>query len=99
VVLPSGCRSSGTIIWCTQGSGSRFGLYRGGTITGSTCTGGTKYADYLTRPNVFDYAAPSAGSRLLPKVKIDFPVNVKPSKTVETYELQDDVVLRNGTRA
>lgn len=99
VVLPSACRSSGAITWCTQGSGSRFRLYRGGTISGSTCTGGTKYVDYLTRPNVFDYAAPLAGSRLLPKVKVDFPVNVNPSKTVETYELKDDVVLRNGVRA
>jgi type II secretory pathway pseudopilin PulG len=99
VVLPSACRSSGNLTWCTEGSGSSFGLYRGGTISGSTCTGGTKYADYLTRPNVFDYTAPSAGSGLLPKVRIDLPVNVKPSKTVEAYELQDDVVLRNGVRA
>jgi prepilin-type N-terminal cleavage/methylation domain-containing protein len=99
VVLPSGCRSSGTVTWCTEGSGSRFGLYRGGTISGASCTGGTRYADYLVRPNVFDYAAPAAGSGLLPKVRIDLPVNVKPSKTVEAYELQDDVALRNGVRA
>jgi len=26
-------------------------------------------------------------------------VNIKPSKTTELYELKDDVVLRNGTRA
>jgi type II secretory pathway pseudopilin PulG len=99
VVLPSSCRSSGTVTWCTQGSGSRFALYRGGTVSGSTCTGGTRYADYLTRPNIFDYTAPSAGSGRLPKVSIDLPVNVKPTKTVEAYELQDDVVLRNGVRA
>ncbi|HEY2939700.1 MAG TPA: type II secretion system protein [Gaiellaceae bacterium] len=99
VVLPSGCRSSGTVTWCTEGSGSRFGLFRGGTISGSSCTGGTRYADYLVQPNVFDYTAPSAGSGLLPKVRIDLPVNVKPSKTVEAYELQDNVVLRNGVRA
>jgi type II secretory pathway pseudopilin PulG len=99
VVLPSTCRSSGTVAWCAEGSGSRFGLYRGGTISGATCTGGTKYADYLTLPNVFDYTAPSVGSGQLPKVKIDLPVNLKPTKTVEAYELQDNVVLRNGTRA
>jgi prepilin-type N-terminal cleavage/methylation domain-containing protein len=99
IVLPSTCRSSGTVTWCAEGSGSRFGLYRGGTISGSTCTGGTRYADYLTRPNLFDYTAPSGGSGELPKVKIDLPVNVKPTKTVEGYELQDNVVLKNGTRA
>jgi hypothetical protein len=30
---------------------------------------------------------------------VDFPVNVKPSKTVELYELLDDIVLRNSTRS
>ena len=30
---------------------------------------------------------------------VDFPVNVKPVKTVELYELADDVVLRNSTRS
>jgi len=29
---------------------------------------------------------------------VDLPVNVKPSKTVELYELIDDVVLRNSSR-
>jgi prepilin-type N-terminal cleavage/methylation domain-containing protein len=96
IVLPSGCRYSGTITWCTQGSGSRYGLYR---VSGSSCTGGTKYADYFTRANAFNYTAPAAGSGLLPKVNVDFPVNVKPAKTNLTYELKDDVVLRNGARA
>jgi prepilin-type N-terminal cleavage/methylation domain-containing protein len=99
VVLPSGCRSSGTVTWCAEGSGSRFGLYRGGTVSGSTCSGGTRYADYLTRPNLFDYTAPSSGSGQLPKVQVDLPVNVKPTRTVDTYELQDNVVLKNGVRA
>jgi hypothetical protein len=29
---------------------------------------------------------------------VDFPVNVKPSKSVRAYELVDDIVLRNSTR-
>jgi len=29
---------------------------------------------------------------------VDFPVNVKPAKTVELYELMDDIVLRNSSR-
>jgi prepilin-type N-terminal cleavage/methylation domain-containing protein len=108
IKFPSGCKASATaplcsgsttlwcVTWCTQGSSTRFGLYR---VTGETCTGGTKYADYLTLPNDFNYTAAAAGSGLLPKVNVDFPVNVKPAKTVEAYELKDDVVLRNGTRA
>jgi prepilin-type N-terminal cleavage/methylation domain-containing protein len=96
VVLPAGCRNAGTVTWCTQGSGSRYGLYR---VGGSSCSGGVKWIDYLTQANVFGYTAAAAGSRLLPKVNVDFPVNVKPSKTNELYELKDDVVLRNGTRA
>jgi hypothetical protein len=30
---------------------------------------------------------------------VDFPVNIKPSRSVEMYELQDDIVLRNSTRS
>jgi prepilin-type N-terminal cleavage/methylation domain-containing protein len=96
VVLPTGCKNAGTVTWCTQGAGSRYGLYR---VSGSSCSGGTKWVDYLTQANVFGYTAAAPGSRLLPKVNVDFPVNVKPSKTNELYELKDDVVLRNGTRA
>lgn len=96
VVLPTGCRNSGTVTWCAQGSGTRWALYR---VAGATCTGGAKWIDYLTTSNLFGYTAPAAGSRILPKVNVDFPVNVKPTKTTETYELKDDVVLRNGTRA
>jgi prepilin-type N-terminal cleavage/methylation domain-containing protein len=108
IKFPSGCRANSSaqqcsgsttlwcVIWCTRGSGTRFGLYR---VSGETCTGGAKYADYLTLPNVFNYTAAASLSGLLPKVKVDFPINVKPSKTVEAYELKDDVVLRNGTRA
>jgi prepilin-type N-terminal cleavage/methylation domain-containing protein len=96
VVLPSGCKNSGTVTWCTQGSGTKYGLYR---VVGSTCSGGVKWADYLIQSNLFGYTAPTAGTRLLPTVNIDFPVNINPSKTSNVYELKDDVVLRNGTRA
>jgi prepilin-type N-terminal cleavage/methylation domain-containing protein len=97
--LPAGCRSSGTVTWCTQGSGSRWGLYRVLGVAPGTCTGGVKYADYITLPNVFNYTAPAAGSKLLPKINVDFPVNIKPSKPASTFELKDDVVLRNVARA
>jgi hypothetical protein len=34
----------------------------------------------------------------LAKLHVDFPVNMKPAKTVDTYELIDDIVLRNSVR-
>jgi hypothetical protein len=46
---------------------------------------------------IFNYTAQSTSS--LAKLHVDFPVNVKPSKTVELYELLDDIVLRNSTRS
>ncbi len=106
--LPSGCRAatgaplcSGSatlkcVTWYASGANSRFGLYR---VTGESASGGGKYVDYLTLPNVFNYTVAASGSRKLPKVNVDFPVNLKPPKTNNTYELQDDIVLRNGTRA
>lgn len=101
VTLPSGCTtnttgSALTVTWCTQGSSARWGVYR---VSGSSsCSGGTRYADYLTKPNIFDYTAPTSGSGILPKINVDMPVNVDPRKTVHLYELKDDVVLRNGAR-
>ena len=35
---------------------------------------------------------------MLARLHIDLPVNVRPKKTIETYELIDDLVLRNSTR-
>jgi prepilin-type N-terminal cleavage/methylation domain-containing protein len=98
VVLPSGCKASGTVTWCTESVGSSYGLFRGCTCTGASCSGGTRYIKSVTLPNVFNYTAAAAGSRQLPKVNVDFPVDVS-SKTTELYELKDDVVLRNGARA
>jgi prepilin-type N-terminal cleavage/methylation domain-containing protein len=106
ITLPSYCKTgSGSVTWCTRSNGTdRFALYR---VVGTACTGGTMWADYLvTSPTtstcggalcIFDYTAQSSTS--LAKLKVDFPVNVKPSKTVDRYELIDDIVLRNSTRS
>ena len=65
---------------------------------GATCDStGVRWADYLTTANVFSYAAQSTTS--LAKLSVDFPIDVKPSRPVDTYELKDDVVLRNSTRS
>ena len=95
--LPSYCPTgNGSVTWCTVSLGtSRYGLYR---KAGSACDStGVRWADRLTTANVFSYAAQSPTS--LAKLSVDFPVNVKPSRTVGTYELKDDIVLRNSTRS
>ena len=95
--LPSYCPTgNGSVTWCTVSLGaSRYGLFR---KTGAACDAtGVRWADRLTTANVFSYTAQSPTS--LAKLSVDFPVNVKPSRTVDTYELKDDIVLRNSTRS
>ena len=106
--LPSYCKTysgNASVTWCTRSvSTNRYALYR---VNGATCTGGVKWADYLAPSAtaaicsgalcVFNYTAQTTSS--LGKLHIDFPINVKPSRTVDTYELTDDLVLRNTTRS
>jgi prepilin-type N-terminal cleavage/methylation domain-containing protein len=106
LTLPSYCKTgSGSITWCTRNvATNRYALYR---VVGSTCTGGVKWADYLAPTAtatvcsgalcIFNYTAQSTTS--LAQLKVDFPVNLQPSKSVELYELIDGIVLRNSTRA
>jgi prepilin-type N-terminal cleavage/methylation domain-containing protein len=105
ITLPSYCRTgSGSITWCTRSiATNRYGLYR---IVGTSCSGGTKWVDYLTPSST----APTCGGALclfsftthtttsLSKLHVDFPVNIRPTKTVDLYELVDDIVLRNSSR-
>ncbi len=106
LTLPSYCKTgSGSITWCTRNvATNRYALYR---VVGATCTGGVMWGDYLVTSStvstcsgalcIFNYTAQSTSS--LAKLHIDLPVNVKPSKTVERYELVDDIALRNSTRS
>ena len=95
VTLTVPCVSGQTVTWCTLGSGQRYGLYR---VLGTTCTSTTnpRYADYLTTGAVFSQQVQSTSS--LWKLHVDLPVNVAPAKGVASYELVDDLVLRNSTR-
>jgi prepilin-type N-terminal cleavage/methylation domain-containing protein len=105
LTLPSYCKTgSGSITWCTRNvATNRYALYR---VVGSTCTGGVMWADYLVTSAtvstcggvlcIFNYTAQSTSS--LAKLHVDLPVNVRPAKTVERYELVDDIALRNSTR-
>jgi prepilin-type N-terminal cleavage/methylation domain-containing protein len=108
LTLPTYCKTySGntSVTWCTRSvATNRYALYR---VNGAICTGGVKWADYLTPTStatvcsgalcVFNFNAQSTSS--LAKLHVDFPVNPKASRTAETYELIDDLVLRNSTRA
>ena len=109
ITLPTGCPSgSGTVTWCTVSAGTnRYQLYR---KVGSTCdSAGKRHADYLV-PDVtsadqttvcgtpaslciFEYTAPTATTRA--KLKVEFPVDLKPTDTNRAYKLTDGLVLRN----
>jgi prepilin-type N-terminal cleavage/methylation domain-containing protein len=108
LTLPSYCKTysgSASVTWCTRSvATNRYALYR---VSGATCTGGVKWADYLTPSAtaavcsgalcVFNYTAQTTTS--LARLHVDFPVNVKPARPVDRYELIDDLVLRNSTRS
>jgi prepilin-type N-terminal cleavage/methylation domain-containing protein len=105
LTMPSYCKTgSGSITWCTRSvATNRYELYR---VVGATCTGGVKWGDYLVPSAnvatcsgalcIFNFTAQSTAS--LATLHVDLPVNVRPAKTVERYELVDDIVLRNSTR-
>jgi prepilin-type N-terminal cleavage/methylation domain-containing protein len=106
--LPSYCKTgTGAVTWCTRSvATNRYGLYR---AVGSSCTGGVLWADYLvpggsaptcgtpTALCVFAYTAGSTTSLAL--LHVDLPVNLRPAKTVDLYDLADDIVLRNSSRS
>jgi len=96
ITLPAQCPSgSGTVNWCTIGSGSRYALYR---TVGVTCdTAGLQLADYLVAPVVFSYTPPAAASSL-GRLQVDLEINVRPRTPDTLYGLTDTVVLRNTTR-
>jgi Tfp pilus assembly protein PilW len=98
LVLPAQCPSgSGSVTWCTAGSGLRWGLYRRVGVSCSSAAPAVKRADYLTTGTVFSYVPQSATS--LAKLHVDFPIDLKPSSTVGSYRLVDDIALRNSTRS
>jgi prepilin-type N-terminal cleavage/methylation domain-containing protein len=104
----SHCRTgSGSVTWCTRSfATNRYALYR---VVGTTCTGGVMWADYLVPTAtaatcgspaalcIFNYSAQSLTS--LARLHVDLPVNVQPSKSLNLYELADDIVLRNSSRS
>ena len=91
VTLPGQCPAAGgaqvNIVYDTSlVATNRYQLRRNGVTI----------ADYVTAANTFNYTAPT--QQKLGILRVDLPVNVKPSETHKTWELVSDIVLRNTTR-
>jgi hypothetical protein len=98
LTIPATCPTAGgltTITWCTKASEGRWELWR---YESDSCNVGTgrKWAGSINQSAVFAYTAQSTSS--LAFLSVDLPVNVKGSKTISSYVLQDNIVLRNSTR-
>ena len=94
----SGC-SSGTVDWsaaasstCTATGYTLYALSR--TFNSFT----KRYADCLTSSSIFTYIAPVAGTSLA-KVHAVITANANPAKPLQSFALEDDIVMRNSVRA
>jgi prepilin-type N-terminal cleavage/methylation domain-containing protein len=91
VTLPGQCPSAGgsqvNVTYATSMvAANRYQLQRNGV----------GIADYITAANAFNYTAPT--QQKLGILRVDLPVNVKPTETHKTWRLAADIVLRNTTR-
>jgi|GEM_PF-948884 prepilin-type N-terminal cleavage/methylation domain-containing protein len=98
------------VTWCTSASTlntSDWALYRvTSTSSAPLCSasGKIKWADYLTTSTPFCLPSTSAAcggvlrpSGSLPMLHITMPVNLKGPGAIESYNVVDDIALRNGT--
>jgi prepilin-type N-terminal cleavage/methylation domain-containing protein len=102
ITMPSQCPTSGgftSVQWCVLAppgaQTGRYALYRS---TAATCTtsNGVQWADYLTTQSVFTYTVQSSQS--LGSLAVALVVNAKPGSTHGTFNLNDNIVLRNSSR-
>jgi prepilin-type N-terminal cleavage/methylation domain-containing protein len=94
----SGC-GTGSVSWSTAASSSctatGYTLY----ALSRTFNSFTKqYADCLTSSSIFSYVAPVAGTSLA-KVHAVITANANPARPLQSFTLQDDIVMRNSVRA
>jgi prepilin-type N-terminal cleavage/methylation domain-containing protein len=101
------------VTWCTSASTlntSDWALYRvTSTSSAPLCSasGKVKWADYLTTSTPFCLPSTTAAcggvlrpSTSLPMLHVTMPVNLKgPTATTDTYNVVDDIALRNGTHS
>jgi prepilin-type N-terminal cleavage/methylation domain-containing protein len=96
--LPSTCPTgSGGVTWCVRAGTNGNELYRI-TPSSSTCTGGTRYAEYIDTGGVTVFSLPTVGSGELTKLRVVLPVDLTAGTTAGRYSLTDDIALRNTTR-
>lgn len=84
--------------WCTvpvPGATSRYALYRENDPD-NECDGAasTFMVDYLTEADI--WGSPTCVTGQYPTVEITMPVDVDPSKAPGSYQLSDQIALRNG---
>ena len=90
--------NASAVQWCTipvAGATDRYQLYRENDPD-ATCDGSisTFMVDHLTRADI--WASPTCISGQYPTVEVTLPVDVDPSKRPGTYQLSDQIALRNG---
>jgi prepilin-type N-terminal cleavage/methylation domain-containing protein len=104
ITLGSYCLTgSGEVTWCTRASSTpgAWALYRISPASG-TCTGGVKWADYLSNlmvPNGRIFGHPTLVPGNLDTLSVNLPVDLTPNDAKQRYVLQDDIVLRNTPRS
>jgi prepilin-type N-terminal cleavage/methylation domain-containing protein len=92
------CDGTNLVTWCTASNNGAYSLYR---KIGSTCSGGTDFADYLTSGSVFTYTAQNspAGSYAQPRLHVNMTFNADPTAASSAqFHVVDDLVFRNGAR-
>jgi type II secretory pathway pseudopilin PulG len=104
ITLPSYCQtgsgSQQTVMWCVPGNSAPYALYRIAPSTG-TCTGGTKWADSLVSSTWFSLPSSPPSTVHLATLHVDLPVNVRTNANLsspDTFDLYDDIALRNSPR-
>ena len=103
VTLPAGCPtgdpvSSTTITWCTEGGASPPYTLRRIPSAVTSCTTGVAWVEYLYTKTAFSLVSPASGSRHLPKLGVDFTVDISPTDAKARYKLTDEIALRNSAR-
>lgn len=76
--------------------GTTFAQRYGGSLTPVSTTPVGSACSTPANLCIFSFVAQSTST--LAKIKIDLPVNTRPSKSVELYELVDEIALRNSCR-
>ena len=93
---PASTDPATAITWCMQSVATNRWTLRRVVGTPTSCTGGRPEADYITTDAVFTLQLTSGS---LAKVKVYFPVDLDPGRAGRSYRLEDNLVLRNSTRA